>query len=165
MSRRRCERLLEECCLGKAGWRIGELMGKNRAYPLWLYPRIHVHSRDPTGSLRTSSDWTISEPHGHPSAISQFRGYRIINPYLSAPNSTRRYTTSGLIFIECLVYFWISLTFFVIPLFHSITHSPFYPCFTFSLKLCAPPVHSFPDSSFDVSLFSSLTDPHAFVLC
>ena len=21
---------------------IGELMGENRAYPLWLYPRIHI---------------------------------------------------------------------------------------------------------------------------
>ena len=80
MLMRRCERLLEECCLGKAGWRIGELMGENRAYPLWLYPRIHVHPRDPTGSLRTSSDWTISKPHGHSSAISQFRKYRIIKP-------------------------------------------------------------------------------------
>ena len=80
MLMRRCERLLEECCLGKAGWWIGELMGENRAYPLWLYPRIHVQPRDPSGSLRTSSDWTISKPHGHPSAISQYRRYRIIIP-------------------------------------------------------------------------------------
>ena len=55
-------------------------MGENRAYPLWLYPRIHVHPRDPTGSPRTSSDWTISKPHGHPSAISWFRRYHIIKP-------------------------------------------------------------------------------------
>ena len=80
MSKRRCERLLGECCLGKTGWWIGELMGENQAYPLWLYPRIHVQPRDPTGSRRTSSDWTISKPHGHLSAISQFREYRIIKP-------------------------------------------------------------------------------------
>ena len=61
MSMRQCERLLEECCLGKTGWWIGELMGENRAYPPWLYPRIHVHTRDPTGSLRMSSDWTIKQ--------------------------------------------------------------------------------------------------------
>src|ERR1700753_163497 len=87
------------------------------------------------------------------------------NPYLSAPISTRRYRISGLISIECLVYFWICPTFFVIP-FVSFHHAqPFYPCVTFSLKLCAPLVHSFPDSSPDVSLFISLTAPHAFVLC
>src|ERR1700753_1502104 len=87
------------------------------------------------------------------------------NPYLSTPISPRRNTTSGLISIECLVYFWICLTFFVIP-FVSFHHAqPFYPCFTFSLMLCAPLVHSFPDSSPDVSLFISLTAPHAFVLC
>ena len=55
-------------------------MGENQAYPLWLYPRIHVHPCDPTGSLRTSSDWTISKPHGHPSAISKSRWYHIIKP-------------------------------------------------------------------------------------
>ena len=31
--------------------------------------------------------------------------------------------------------------------------------FIFSLKLCAPLVHSFPDSSSDISLFISLTAP------
>ena len=87
------------------------------------------------------------------------------NPYLSAPISTRRYITSGLISIEYLVYFWICLTFFVIPLFCSITHSPLYPCFIFSLRLCAPLIYSFTDSSYDDSLFISLTNPHAFVLC
>ena len=96
---RQCERLLGEYCLGKTGWRIGELMGENRAYPLWLYPRIHVHSRDPTGSLRTSSDWTISKPHGHPSAISQFRGYRIIIKPLSV-SAHLQYIIPGLISIE-----------------------------------------------------------------
>ena len=73
-----CERLLGEYCFGKTGWWIGELMGENRAYPLWLYPRIHVHPRDPTGSLRTSSDWMIDKPHGHPLVISKFRQYHII---------------------------------------------------------------------------------------
>ena len=86
------------------------------------------------------------------------------NPYLSAPISTRRYTTPGLIFIECLVYFWICLTLFDIP-FVSLHHAqPFYPCFIFSLKLCAPLVHSLSDSSPNVSLFISLTNPHAFIL-
>ena len=85
------------------------------------------------------------------------------NPYLSAPISTWQKTTSDLISIECLVYFWICPTFFVIPLFHPITHSPLYPCFTFSLRLCAPLVHSLSDSSLDVSLFISPTDPYAFV--
>ena len=55
-------------------------MGENRAYPLWLYPRIHVHACDPSRSLRISSDWTISKPHGHPSAISKPQGYHIIKP-------------------------------------------------------------------------------------
>ena len=48
-------------------------MGENRAYPLWLYPRIHVHARDQFGLCRTSSDWMITKPHGHPSAISWFQ--------------------------------------------------------------------------------------------
>ena len=165
MSMRRCERLLGEYCLGKAGWRIGELMGENRAYPLWLYPRIHVHPRDPTGSLRTSSDWAISKPHGFHRRYLSPDDIAPSNPYLSAPISTRRQITSGLISIECLVYFWICLTFFVIP-FVSFHHAqPFYPCFIFSLRLCAPLIHSFPDSSPDISLFISLTAPHAFVLC
>ena len=140
------------------------MMGENRAYPLWLYPRIYVHPRDPTGSLRTLSDWTISKPHGHPSAISQLRRYCIIKPLSvsahlhSAIDNLRSYL------IECLVYFWISLTFFAIPFVSSHHAQPFNPCFTFSLMLCAPLVHSFSDSSPDVSLFISLTDPHAFVL-
>ena len=86
------------------------------------------------------------------------------NPYLSAPVSTRQYATSGLISIECLVYFWICLTFFVIPFVSSHHAQPVYPCFIFSLRLCAPLVHSFPDSFCDVSLLISLTDPYAFVL-
>src|ERR1700753_1915396 len=85
------------------------------------------------------------------------------NPYLSAPISTRRNRTSGLISIECLVYFWICPTFFVIPFVSSNHAQPLYPCFIFSFMLCAPLVHSFPDSSYDVRLFISLTDPHAFV--
>ena len=88
-----------------------------------------------------------------------------LNPYLSAPISIWRYTTPSLISIEHLVYFWICLTFFVIP-FVSLHHAqPFFPCFIFSLKLCAPLIHSFPDSSSDVSLFISLTAPLAFVFC
>ena len=81
------------------------------------------------------------------------------NPYLSAPISTRRKTTSSLISIECLVYFWICLTFFVIPfvLFHHA--QPFNPCFIFSLKLCAPLVHSLPDSSL-MSAYSFLSRTH-----
>ena len=87
------------------------------------------------------------------------------NPYLSAPISTRRNTISSLIPIECLVYFWIYLTFFVIP-FVSFHHAqPFYPCFTFSLRLCAPLIYSLSDSSLDISLFISLTAPLAFVSC
>ena len=86
------------------------------------------------------------------------------NPYLSAPISTRRKTTSGLISIKCLVYFWIYLTLFIIP-FVSFHHAqPLYPCFIFSLRLCAPLVYSLPDSFSDISLFISLTDPLAFVL-
>ena len=81
------------------------------------------------------------------------------NPYLSAPISTRRNTTSGLISIECLVYFWIYLTFFIIP-FVSLHHAqPLYPCFIFSLRLCAPLVHSFPDSSL-TSAYSFLSRTH-----
>ena len=38
------------------------------------------------------------------------------NPYLSAPISTRRYSTPGLISIECVVYFWICLTILCHPL-------------------------------------------------
>ena len=140
------------------------MMGENRAYPLWLYPRIHVHPRDPSGSPRTSSDWMISKPHGHPSVISQLRRYHIIKPLSvsahlhSAIHNPRSYL------IECLVYFWICLTLFVIP-FVLLHHAqPIYPCFIFSLRLCAPLVHSFSDSSYDVSLFISLTDPHAFIL-
>ena len=75
------------------------------------------------------------------------------NSYLSAPISTRRHRTSGLICIECLVYFWICPTLFVIP-FVSLHHAqPFHPCFTFSFRLCAPLVYSFSDSSSDVSRF------------
>ena len=141
------------------------MMGENRAYPLWLYPRIHVHPRDPTGSPRTSSDWTISKPHGHHRRYLNPDDITSSNPYLSAPISIRRYTTPGLISIEYLVYFWICLTLFDIPFVLSHHAQPFLPCFTFSSRLCAPLVHSFPDSSSDVSLFISLTDPHAFVLC
>ena len=53
-------------------------MGENRAYPLWLYPRSHVHARDYSGSLRTSSDWMINKPHGFPSVISKNQWYHII---------------------------------------------------------------------------------------
>ena len=98
---RQCERLLEKCCLGKTGWRIGELMGENRAYPLWLYPRIHVHPRDPSGSLRTSSDWTISNHMVTHRRYFSPDDIASSNPYLSAPISTQRNTTSGLISIEC----------------------------------------------------------------
>ena len=63
------------------------------------------------------------------------------NPYLSAPISTRRNTISDLISIECMVYFWICLTFFVIPFVPPHHAQPFYPCFTFSLRLCV--LHSF----------------------
>ena len=59
------------------------------------------------------------------------------NSYLSAPISTQRYKTSGLISIEYLVYFWICSTFFIIPLFHLITHSPFTPVSYFHLG-CVP---------------------------
>ena len=77
------------------------------------------------------------------------------NPYLSAPISTRRNITSGLISIECLVYFWIYLTFFVIPLFHPITHSPFTPVSSFHL-CCVP-------HSFIRSLTHPLTSAYSFL--
>ena len=122
-----------------------------------------MRQRDPVGSPRTSSDWTISISHGHPSAISQFRWYHIIKPLSVSTHLHSAKHSSGVISIEYLVYFWICLTFFVIPfvLFHHA--QPFYPCFIFSLRQCAPLVYSFPDSSPDVSLFISLTAPHAFI--
>ena len=60
------------------------------------------------------------------------------NPYLSVPLSTWQRSTSGRISIECLVYFWICLTFFVIPFVLSHHTQPFYPCFIFSLKAVCP---------------------------
>ena len=63
------------------------------------------------------------------------------NPYQSAPISTRQYTTSGLISIECLVYFWIYLTFFVTPFVLSHHTQPPLPLFHLLLKGCVP--HSF----------------------
>ena len=81
------------------------------------------------------------------------------NPYLSAPNSTWRNTIPGLISIECLVYFWISLTLFIIPLFHPITHSPFTPVSHF-IKGCVP--HSFIHylTHSLMSAYSFLSQPH-----
>ena len=127
---RQCKRLLEECCLGKTGWRIGELMGENWAHPLWLYPRIHVHPRDPIGSLRASSDWTISKPHGHPSVLSQPRWYCVIKPLSvsthlhSAKHNLRSYLywVFGL-FLDMSHVPWHSLCFIpshtaLLPLFH-----------------------------------------------
>ena len=139
-------------------------MGENRAYPLWLYPRIHVHSRDPFGSLRTSSDWTISKPHGHPSAISQYRWCRIIKPL-----SVSAHLHSAIHNPRSYLYWVVGL---FLDMSHDLCHplisfhhaQPFYPCFIFSFRLCAPLIHSFPDSPLDVSLFISLTNPHAFVL-
>ena len=81
------------------------------------------------------------------------------NSYLSAPISTRRNTTSGLIFIEYLVYFWICPTFFVIPFVLPHHAQPVNPCFIFSFKLCAPLVYSFPDSSL-TSAYSFLSQTH-----
>ena len=159
-----CEWLLEECCLGKTGCQIGELMGENRAYPLWLYPRIHVQAHDPIGLLRASSNWMISRPQGYPSAISKFQGYHIIKP-LSVS------THLHLVIVNLRSYlYWVfglfldvscSLSF---PLFHPITQ-PCYPCFIFSFILCAPLVHSFPDSFSDISLFISPTAALAIVFC
>src|ERR1700753_2924888 len=60
------------------------------------------------------------------------------NPYLSAPISTRRNRTPGLISIECLVYFWICLTFFVIPFVSSHHAQPFLPLFHIFIKGCVP---------------------------
>ena len=79
----------------------------------------------------------------------------IVSPgsYLSAPISTWRNITPGLISIECLVYFWICLTFFNHPFVSSHHTQPLYPCFICSLRLCIPLVHSLSDSSPDVSLF------------
>ena len=57
------------------------------------------------------------------------------------------------------------LTFFVILFVLSHHAQLLYPCFILSLRLCAPLIHSFPDSSSDVSLFISLTAPLAFVFC
>ena len=50
------------------------------------------------------------------------------------------------------------------PLCFTPSRTALLPLFHVSLKLCAPLVHSLSDSSPDVSLFISLTDPHAFVL-
>ena len=159
---RQCERLLGECCLGKTGWWIGELMGENRAYPLWLYPRIHVHARDQSRSCRTSSDWMISKPHGHPLVISQFRRYRIIRPLSVSTHlhSAIHNPWSYLYWVFGYVSHSLSS-----PLFYPITHSPFYPCFIFPLRLCAPLIHSSSDSSPDVSLFIPPMAPLAFVFC
>ena len=139
-------------------------MGENQAYPLWLYPRIHVHAHDQSGSHRTSSDWTISKPHGHPSVISNFRRYHIIEPLSVSAH------------LHSVIHNLRSYLYWVFGLFLDMSHirchplcfvhhtQPFYPCFIFSFRLCAPLVYSLSDSSPDVSLFISLTDPHAFVL-
>ena len=151
MLMRQCERLLEECCLGKAGWRIGELMGENRAYPLWLYPRIYVHSRDPTGSLRTSSDWTISKPHGHPSVISQLRWYRIIKP-LSVSTHLHSAKDNLRSYLYWVIGLFLDMSHILChPLCFTPSRTALLPLFHVSLKLCAPLVHSLSDSSPDVS--------------
>ena len=77
------------------------------------------------------------------------------NPYLSVPISIRQYTTSGLISIECLIYFWICPTFFVIPLFHPITCSSFIPVSYFH-QGCVP-------HSFIHSLTHPLTSAYSFL--
>ena len=142
------------------------MMGENRAYPLWLYPRIHVHSRDPTGSLRTSSDWTIKQTTWSPIDDDQ-------TPMIShhqTPICQRPSPLGGIlppVLSQLSVGLFLDMSHVLchFPLFYSHHAQPLYPCFMFSLRLCAPLVHSFPDSSSDVSLFISLTDPHAFVLC
>ena len=131
MSMRRYERLLEEYCLGKAGWRIGELMGENQAYPLWLYPRIHVHSRDPTGSLRTSSDWTIKQTTWSPIGDISVPTISHQTPICQRPSplgETQPPVLSLLSVWFIFGYVSHSLSF---PLFHPITHSPFTPVSSF----------------------------------
>ena len=54
--------------------------------------------------------------------------------------------------------------FLLFLLFHPHHTQPVLIGFIFSLRLCTPLVHSFPDSSYDVSLFISLMNPLAFVL-
>ena len=70
------------------------------------------------------------------------------NPYLSAPISTRRNITSGLISIECLVYFWICLTL------------PEYPlCFIQSRTALLPLFHIFIQAVCPTRSFIFLTHP------
>ena len=158
--------MLEEYRLGKTGWRIGELMGENRAYPLWLYPRIHVHPHDPTGLLRTSSDWTIKQTTWSPigdisvPTISRHQTPICQRPF---PLGDRQPPVLSLLSVW-FIFGYVSRS-LSSPLFHPISHSPFTPVSHFHQRLCAPLVHLFPDSSPDVSLFISLTAPLAFVLC
>ena len=60
------------------------------------------------------------------------------NPYLSAPISTRRNITSGLISIECLVYFWICLTLPKYPLCFIQSRTARLPLFHIFIKAVCP---------------------------
>ena len=148
---------------------IGELMGENWAYLLWLYPRIHVqpcdHQRShPIGQwsnhrvfpLATSN---LQQSHNYTAHIHQHY------PYLSVPISSWHNNTEALIILGWTIIFGYdshSLWFLVYHIHHA---QPSLFGFILSLRLCAPLSHSFTNSSFDVSLFTSLTDSLAFVLC
>ena len=117
--------------LGKAGWRIGELMGENRAYPLWLYPRIHVHSRDPTGSLRTSSDWTIKQTTWSPIGDISVPTISHQTPICQRPSPLGETQPPVLSLLSVWFIFGYVSRSLSFPLFHPITHSPFTPVSSF----------------------------------
>ena len=107
----------------------------------------------------------IMKPHGHPLVISKPQWYRITEPL-----SVSAHLHSAIHNLRSYLYWvfglFLDMSHVLCSLFVSFHHAqPFYPCFIFSFMLCAPLVHSLSDSSSDVSLFISLTDPHAFVLC
>ena len=77
------------------------------------------------------------------------------NPYLSAPISTRRYITSGLISIEYWFIFGYVSRSLSPPLFNPITHSPLTPVSYFHL-CCVP-------HSFIHSLTHPLTSAYSFL--
>lgn len=148
--------------------RNDELMGKNWAYPLWLYPRVHVQLCDHQGShpigqwsnhmvfhqqYQTSDNHMIHSPH--PSN----------HPYLSAPISTFDPTQPRPLSHWVNIYFWLWLMIIIVLSVSLSSHIAHHNWFHLSSRLCAPLVHSFSDSSSDVSLLISLMGPLAFVLC
>ena len=116
-------------------------MGENQAYPLWLYPRIHVHPRDPTGSLRTSSDWTIKQTTWSPIGdISVPMISHHQTPICQRPSPLGETQPPVLSLLSVWFIFGYISRSLSSPLFYPITHSPFTPVSSFHSR-CVP--HSF----------------------